>query len=62
MFIIRIIHGCCCGIIGTLVYSLTISLSNKEETKKSLGNLEIGWCIGSTCGPVFASVFYKFGG
>lgn len=62
MFLIRIIHGCCCGIIGTLVYSLTISLSNKEETKTSLGNLEIGWCIGSTCGPVFASLFYKIGG
>ena len=62
MFIIRIIHGCCCGIIGTLVYSLTISLSNKDETKKALGNLEIGWCIGSTCGPVFASIFYKLGG
>lgn len=62
IFIIRIIHGCCCGIIGTLVYSLTISLSSKDETKKALGNLEIGWCIGSTCGPVFASVFYKLGG
>ena len=62
MFLIRIIHGCCCGIIGTLVYSLTISLSNKEETKTALGNLEIGWCIGSTCGPVFASLFYKIGG
>ena len=62
MFINRIIHGCCCGIIGTLVYSLTISLSDKKETKKALGNLEIGWCIGSTCGPVFASIFYKIGG
>lgn len=62
MFIIRIIHGCCCGIIGTLVYSLTISLSKKEETKVALGNLEIGWCLGTSCGPVFASVFYKIGG
>ena len=62
MFTIRILHGCCCGIIGTLVYSLTISLSNKNETKKALGNLEIGWCLGSTCGPVLASVFYKLGG
>ena len=62
MFTIRIIHGSCCGIIGTLVYSLTISLSDKKETKKALGNLEIGWCLGSTCGPVFASIFYKIGG
>ena len=62
MFIIRIIHGCCCGIIGTLIYSLTISLSKKEETKIALGNLEIGWFLGTSCGPIFASVFYKIGG
>ena len=62
MFIIRIIHGCCTGIIGTLVYSLTISLSNPSELKKSLGNLEVGWCIGITCSPLFASFFYKLGG
>ena len=62
MFIIRIIHGCCCGIIGTLIYSLTISLSKKKETKLALGNLEIGWCLGTSCGPIFASVFYKIGG
>lgn len=62
MFIIRIIHGCCCGIIGTLIYSLTISLSNPSEVQKSLGNLEIAWCIGITSGPIFASIFYKLGG
>ena len=62
MFIIRIIHGCCCGIIGTLVFSLTISLSNVSEVQKSLGNLEIAWCIGITTGPIFASIFYKIGG
>ena len=62
MFIIRIIHGCCCGIIGTLIYSLTITLSNPSEVKKALGNLEIAWCIGITCGPIFASIFYKIGG
>ena len=61
MFIIRIIHGSCCRIIGTMVYSLTISLSDKKETKKALGYLEIGWCLGSTCGTVFSSFFYKIG-
>ena len=62
MFIIRIIHGCCCGIIGTLVYSLTITLSKPSEEKKALGNLEVAWCIGITTGPLFASIFYKIGG
>ena len=62
MFIIRIIHGCCCGIIGTLVFSLTISLSKPSEVQKALGNLEIAWCIGITSGPIFASIFYKIGG
>lgn len=62
MFIIRIIHGCCCGIIGTLIYSLTISLSKRSELKKALGYLEIGWCIGIIIGPIFASIFYKLGG
>ena len=62
MLTVRIIHGCCCGIIGTLVYSLTISLSKPSELYKSLGNLEIAWCIGITTGPIFASFFYKLGG
>ena len=62
MLIIRIIHGCCSGIIGTLIYSLTISLSKSSEVKKELGYLEIGWYIGIIVGPLFASVFYKLGG
>ena len=61
MLIIRIIHGCCSGIIGTLIYSLTISLSKSSEVKKELGYLEIGWCIGIIVGPLFASIFYKLG-
>ena len=62
MLTFRFIHGSCGGIIGTLVYSLTISLSDKKETKKALGYLQMGWCLGTTCGPVFVSVFYKIGG
>jgi Na+/melibiose symporter-like transporter len=45
-----------------LVYSLTISLSNEDETQVSLGNLEVGWCLGTSSGPLFASFFYKIGG
>ena len=64
MLLVRIIHGCCCGIVGTLVFSLTISLSNplEAEIQKVIGNLEIGWCLGLTTGPIFASIFYKIGG
>ena len=64
MLLVRIIHGCCCGIVGTLVFSLTISLSNPSEAEiqKAIGNLEIAWCIGLTTGPIFASIFYKIGG
>lgn len=62
MLIIRIIHGCCVGITGTLIYSLTISLSKSSEVKKDLGYLEIGWCLGVIIGPIFASIFYKIGG
>ena len=59
IFFLRILHGCCASIIGTLVYSLTISLSEENETQISLGNLEIGWTLGTCSGPFFASFFYK---
>ena len=62
IFILRIIHGCCSAIIGTLVYSLTISLADKNKVQASLGNLEVGWSIGTSSGPLFASFCYKFGG
>lgn len=63
IFIARIVHGMCSGIIGTLLYSLAISLAEKEsEKEKTLGELEIGWCIGLATGPIIASIFYKLGG
>ena len=62
IFLLRIFHGFCASIIGILVYSLTISLSEENETQISLGNLEIGWSIGTSSGPLFASFFYKLGG
>jgi DHA1 family multidrug resistance protein-like MFS transporter len=61
MLLIRILHGCCNGIIGTLVYSLTQALAKPSEVTVALGNLEIGWCIGISSGPIFASIFYKIG-
>ena len=62
IFSLRILHGCCSAIIGTLVYSLTISLADKENTQSSLGKLEIAWAMGCSSGPLFASFFYNIGG
>jgi MFS family permease len=61
-FSLRIFHGCCSAIIGTLIYSLTISLAEENELELALGNLEIGWSIGTSSGPLFAAFFYGFGG
>ena len=62
IFLLRIIHGSCSAIIGTLVYSLTISLAEESEMEISLGNLEVGWSLGTSSGPLFASFCYRFGG
>jgi len=62
IFLLRIIHGSCSAIIGTLVYSLTISLAEESEMQISLGNLEVGWSLGTSSGPLFASFCYRFGG
>lgn len=62
IFSLRIIHGCCSAIIGTLVYSLTISLADKDSTQSSLGKLEIAWAMGCSSGPLIASFFYNIGG
>ncbi len=62
IFCLRILHGCCAAIIGTLVFSLTISLSEEDETQICIGNLEVGWSLGTSSGPLFASFFYRLGG
>ena len=62
IFILRIIHGSSSAIIGTLVYSLTISITEEDELQISLGNLEIAWSLGTSSGPLFASFCYNFGG
>jgi len=62
IIILRIIHGCCCSINRTLVTSLTISISKKENSEVSLEYLEVGWYMGTLVGPLISSVFYKLGG
>ena len=62
IFVLRTIHGVCSAIIGVLVYSLTISLTDESEIQLALGNLEIGWSIGTCSGPLFAGFLYGFGG
>ena len=62
VFIVRTIHGICAGIIGTLLYSLTISFAEKGKTQTSLGRLEIAYSLGSSAGFLISSVFYKIGG
>ena len=62
IFILRIIHGSCSAIIGTLVYSLTISIIEEDELQISLGNLELAWSLGTSSGPLLASFCYNFGG
>jgi len=61
-FALRIFHGLCAAIITTLVYSLTISLAEKDKTQSSLGKLEIVFSVGNSLGTLIASVFYKIGG
>ena len=62
IFILRIIHGCCSSIIGVVVYSLAVSLSEKEKTKKNLTNMEIGWSLGKVIGPIIGAICFKYGG
>ena len=62
IFLLRIIHGCCSSIIGVVVYSLAVSLSEKEKTKINLTNMEIGWSLGKVLGPIIGAICFKFGG
>ena len=62
IFLLRIFHGCCSSIIGVVVYSLAVSLSNKEKAKIYLTYMEIGWSLGKVLGPIIGAVCFKFGG
>ena len=62
VFIIRIIHGICSAFIATLIYSITCSLADEKEIEVALGNIEVGLSMGTSSGPIFASIFYHIGG
>lgn len=62
IIILRIIHGCCCGIKRTLIISLALSISKKDNSEVSLEYHEVGWYLGTLFGPLVSSIFYKLGG
>ena len=62
MFLLRIIHGCCSSMIGVVVYSLAVSLSEEEKAKIYLTNMEIGWSLGKIIGPIIGAICFRFGG
>jgi MFS family permease len=48
--------------IGVVVYSLAVSLSEKENAKIYLTNMEIGWSLGKIIGPIIGAICFRFGG
>ena len=62
VFTLRIFHGISSAFISILLYSLTISLSEKGKTQRTLGRLEVAYSIGSSTGLLIDSVFFKIGG
>ena len=62
VFFLRIIHGIGSAFVGTLIYSVACSSANEDELKSSLGYIELGLSLGTSSGPLFASLFYKLGG
>ena len=62
IFLLRIIHGCCSSMIGVVVYSLAVSLSEEEKAKIYLTNMEIGWSLGKIIGPIIGAICFRFGG
>ena len=62
VFFLRIIHGIGSAFVGTLIYSVACSSANEDELKSSLGYIELGLSLGTSSGPLFASLFYNLGG
>jgi MFS family permease len=61
VFFLRIIHGIGSAFVGTLIYSVACSSANEDELKSSLGYIELALSLGTSSGPLFASLFYNLG-
>jgi len=59
---IRLVQGLGSAISGTLVYSITASISDDENLNKLIGNLEFSFSMGLTLGPLIGSILYNLGG
>lgn len=58
----RLIHGIGAALSSTLVYSISASICEENETKSAMGFLELSYSLGLTLGPVIASILYHFFG
>ena len=45
-----------------LAFSIACSITDEKDIKNIIAKLEIGICLGTSIGPLFASFFYHLGG
>ena len=62
VFFLRILHGMATASLAVLAFSIACSITPQKEIKKVIAKLEIGICLGTSIGPLFASFFYHLGG
>ena len=62
VFFLRILHGMATACLAVLAFSIACSITPEKEIKNVIAKLEIGICLGTSIGPLFASFFYRLGG
>ena len=62
VFFLRILHGMATACLAVLAFSIACSITPQKDIKKVIAKLEIGICLGTSIGPLFASFFYYLGG
>ena len=62
VFFLRILHGMATACLAVLAFSIACSITPEKEIKNVIAKLEIGICLGTSIGPIFASFFYRLGG
>ena len=48
--------------LAVLAFSIACSITDEKDIKNVIAKLEIGICLGTSIGPLFASFFYHLGG